>query len=202
MGIWYCTYIWLTVSSPVVAGAFGPKPGCVIVLFSPPTKKLPCSLIVSGPSFFWPAAGTASMAASRRASVTRSFIRTLRSQRIIPPHAQLGAQLVCHRVRAHAGDIRPGDWRRREVPARGRRLLGKGLLGAPGAHDAARADRADRLHRRRVAAGVADARIHRGAGEKRSRRHRADGARLDGRRLAALGPGPDRRPDLSALPDP
>src|SRR6185369_7700802 len=41
-GIWYCTYIWLTVISPVTGGAFGPNPGCVTGLDSPPTKKLPC----------------------------------------------------------------------------------------------------------------------------------------------------------------
>jgi hypothetical protein len=47
----------LTVISPVIGPAFGPNPGCVIDLSSPPTKKLPCSLRVSGPDFFDCAAG-------------------------------------------------------------------------------------------------------------------------------------------------
>src|SRR6185436_11006418 len=50
IGIWYCTYIWLMVISPDCAG-IGPVAGCVTVLFSPPTKKLPCSRIVSGVFF-------------------------------------------------------------------------------------------------------------------------------------------------------
>src|SRR5215468_2140021 len=57
IGIWYCTYIWLTVIC-----AFGPKP-CVTGLLSPPTKKLPCSLSVSGPDFFDWAAGATTAAA-------------------------------------------------------------------------------------------------------------------------------------------
>src|SRR5262252_3421755 len=62
IGIWYCTYIWLTVISPDCAG-IGPTAGEATVFFSPPTKKLPCSLIVSG---------GAANAASGAASVTTS----------------------------------------------------------------------------------------------------------------------------------
>src|SRR4051812_27297524 len=220
IGIWYCTYIWLTVISPLVAGAFGPKPGCVIVLFSPPTKKLPCSLIVSGPGAFFVWADTAAAATAATATIDaiRSFMGgngisfagdadasiadTVRGPTPDVDSARsLGAELVCHRVPAHARDVRPCDRRRRQESCRGRDLLDEGLLGAPRAHHAARADRTDRLHRCRVAGHVAAARVHCGSGAGRSRGRRDDGPRLDGRRVAALGPWLDRRPDLSAVPD-
>src|SRR5947208_14088821 len=62
--------------SPLVGAAFGPKPGWVIVLFSPPTKKLPCSFIVSGPADFFVCADTPAAATAAAATIDaiRSFM--------------------------------------------------------------------------------------------------------------------------------
>src|SRR5215510_6421095 len=79
IGIWYCTYIWLTVMSPVCAGT-KLLAGVETVLFSPPTKKLPCSLIVSG------AAGAAKGTSDRRP------IEKRRASIEIPP-SQVGGLL-------------------------------------------------------------------------------------------------------------
>src|SRR5579863_701509 len=45
-GFWYCTYIWLTVTSDGVAS--GAALGGLELFVSPPTKKLPCSATNSG----------------------------------------------------------------------------------------------------------------------------------------------------------
>src|SRR3954463_16728645 len=71
IGIWYCTYIWLTVTSPPFR-----------LLVSPPTKKLPCSLTVSGPGFFACAATDV-----HSATIARDLTKIFMGRSIVCRHA-------------------------------------------------------------------------------------------------------------------